>query len=101
MVGLGWYLDVFRSESHVLVWVLKIFGEKSQKEGKGESGQNGPLRRSEGHPCCGEVLRHSKGLPYHGEVEGQKKAPSGAPRRSLATPRRSHCSQWAKIFILF
>ena len=34
MVGLGWYLDVFGSESHILVWVFEDFLRKSQKEGK-------------------------------------------------------------------
>ena len=31
MVGLGWYLDVIRSDSHYLVWVFEDFWKKSQK----------------------------------------------------------------------
>ena len=37
MVGLGWYLDVFGSESHVLVWVFEDFfvkNSKNKEEGK-------------------------------------------------------------------
>ena len=43
-----------------------------------------PLCRSEGHPRCGKVLRHSeglpcrsKGLPHRGEAEGPEKAALG------------------------
>ena len=55
MVGLGLYLDVFGSESHVLVWVLRIFLEKkiAKRSKEGKLGKSG-LRRS-------EVLHHSKG----------------------------------------
>ena len=43
MVGLGWYLDVMGSDSHVLVWVFEDFGAKSQKEEKGKPGKIGPF----------------------------------------------------------
>ena len=78
MVGLGGYLDVIGSVS--LPFVLSfgvIFGEnkKSKHEKIGNFGLYGPLRRSEGHPHCGEVLRRSEGLPHRGEAEGLEKAP--------------------------
>ena len=41
-----------------------------KKEQREKLGNQGPLRRSEGHPRSGEVLRLSEGLPRHGEAEG-------------------------------
>ena len=58
------------------------FWRKSKKKGKWESGQNGPLRCSEGHPRRGEVLRRNEGLPHRGEAEGQK----GHPRVHCSVP---------------
>ena len=55
MVGLGLYLDVFGSESHVLVWVLRIFWRKIAKRNKeGKTGQIGPSPQRR-MPCCGEA----------------------------------------------
>ena len=86
MVGLGWYLDVIGSDSHVLVWVFGDIGEKSQKEENWESGQNGPLCRSEG--CLAPMrLRAKKATP--------RVRCSVALLRyseSSATLRRIHCS---------
>ena len=86
MVGLGLYLDVFGSESHVFVWVLRNFWRKIAKMSKeGKLGKLG-LRRSVGclsaaKPrakmatpwvrCSVAVLRHSEVL-RRGEGTVQK-----------------------------
>ena len=80
---------------------LRILMKNRKNEGTRKTGHHWPLRCSKGHPRQGEVLRCSEGLPRRGEAEGLEKAPSCSPRRSPASPRRSHCLQWAKIFILF
>ena len=83
---------------------LRILVKNRKKERTRKTGHYGPLRCSEGHPHRGEVLCRSKGLPHHNEAEGPEKAPSGSPRRSLATLRRSaspwrrHCSQRQKFY---
>ena len=49
MVGLGWYLDVFGSESHVLVWVFEDFFEKNRKKKEnGNLGKTGPFAAVKG-----------------------------------------------------
>ena len=63
MVGLGLYLNVFGSEYRVLFWAFEDFFFKKN--------------HSEGHPRHDEVLRHSEGLPCHGEAEGPKRPPLG------------------------
>ena len=54
-----------------------IFEENRINEQREKLGKNWPLRRCEGHPCHGEVLRRSEGLPRSGEAEGPEKAPLG------------------------
>ena len=63
MVGLGLYLDVFGSESHVLVWVLRNFWRKIAKRSKeGKLGKSG-LRRNEG--CLATAKPRAK-MATHG-----------------------------------
>ena len=73
--------------------ILEKIAKRSKKE---KLGKIGPLRRS-------KALRHGEGLPHSGEAQGPEKAPSGLPRRSPTTLRRSalarrrHSSQRQKI----
>ena len=87
MFGLGWYLDVIGSDSHILVEFLRIFEEKSQKR----KTRVGLLHRSEGthavaklfvaakqnsqngHPrvrCSEKVLRRGEGTVHIGKIFG-------------------------------
>ena len=73
--------------------IFGSFWRNSQKEGKLENlGKNGLLCRSVGNPCHGVDLHQGVGYLRRGEAEVPKWHPSG-------TPRRSNCSQRAKIFI--
>ena len=75
MVSLGWYLDVFGSESHVLVWVFEDFFEKNRKKKEnGNLGKAGPFVVAKG--CLATTKpKEKKGLP------------SGSPRHSPSTSR--------------
>ena len=55
MFGLGWYLDVTGSDSHILVEFLRIFEEKSQKKENWASS-----------------LRHGEGCPIVAKQDGKK-----------------------------
>ena len=49
MVGLGWYLDVIGSDSHVLVWVSENFGENCKSAKNRKTGQKlGPFATGKG-----------------------------------------------------
>ena len=49
MVGLGWYLDVIGSDSHVLVLVFEDFWRKITKRGRLEIWANtGPFAAAKG-----------------------------------------------------
>ena len=88
MVGLGWYLDVFGSESQVLVWVFEDFFEKNlKKKENGNLGKTGPFAAATG------TLAAAKGCLAAAKSKGQKGLPSGSPRRSPAMPRRSASPQ--------
>ena len=54
---------------------LRILVKNRKKEITRKTGHHGPLYRSEGHPCRGEVLRCSEGLPRRGKAEGTKRPP--------------------------
>ena len=71
MFGLGWYLDVIGSDSHVLVEFLRIFEEKLQR-GKTRVRL---LRRSEGSHAASKVFSAVK-LFAAGKQNGQ----NGHPR---------------------
>ena len=74
--------------------ILSYFGEKSQKCNKMEIlGIIGLLRCSVGNPRRGVDLLQGVGYPHRGKAEVPKWHPSGTPRRSIAAPRRSYCSQ--------
>ena len=62
MVGLGWYLDVFLSESHVLVWDFDdfFFDKNRKKKENGNLGKTGPLAASMG---CLAVARPRTKMP--------------------------------------
>ena len=50
MVGLGWYLDVFGSECHVLVWVFEdfVFEKNSKKKENRDLGKTGAFAAVKG-----------------------------------------------------
>ena len=81
MVGLGWYLDVFGSESHVLVWVFENFFEKNRKKKEnGNLDKMGPFAVAKG------TLTVAKGT-----LAAVKSFAEARPRAKKATPR-VHCS---------
>ena len=106
MVGLGWYLDVIGSDYHVLFWVLRIFGEKSQKEENWKSGQKGLLHRSVGthvtawdaSPWRGQGAQ--KGTPQlcHGVALLRR---YGGLRRNVAVLRRGVATVHTSHFQIF
>ena len=80
MVGLGWYLDVIGSDSHVLVRFLRIFGEKSQKEGNLENWakKTGPFAAAKGTLALATSFVTAKGCLAAARPKGQKGHPSGS-----------------------
>ena len=90
IVGLGWYLDVFKSESHVLVWVFEDFFEKNRKKKEnGNLGKMGPFAVAKGTLAAAKSFAASKGCLIAAKSKDQKGLPSGSPRHSPTTPRRS------------
>ena len=75
----GWFRMILKclweSFPHFVLGFCVIFGENRKKGKTKNLGKHGPLRRSEGHPRRGEVLRYNEGLPHHGQAEGPEKAP--------------------------
>ena len=90
MVGLGWYLDVIGSESHVLVWVLRIFfffEKNHKKKENGNLGKTGPFAAVKG--CLTVVRSRAKNPPLSGSLRCSPVTPrrSALPQRSSAMPR--------------
>ena len=76
MVGVGWYLDVFGSDSHVLVWVFEVFFEKNhKKKGNGNLGKTGPFAATKGTLASTKCFAAVKGCLATAMPKGQKRPP--------------------------
>ena len=71
--------------------ILRIFGANSKKEENWKIwAKIRLLRRSVGNPRYGVYLHQGMGHPCRDEAKVPKWHPSGTPRHSKATPRRSY-----------
>ena len=72
MVSLGWYLDVFGSESHVLVWV---FEKNLKKKENGNLGKTGTFAAAKGTFVAAKSFVATKGCLAAARPRARKAPP--------------------------